>query len=98
MTLVARRLPRGRVEVWGHVRPASAPVAVEVSYRDPDGTRGLPQIAEADRGCCFRLICQGSPGTQMAGGLPPSGRPRAGGLGGAGAPHIPQIGYASGEN
>jgi hypothetical protein len=75
MTLVARRRPRGRVEVWGHVRPARAPVEVKVSYRDPDGTHGLLRIAETDRSGYFRLIVRSHRGRKWrAASTLPDGR------------------------
>jgi hypothetical protein len=37
ITMLVKRSTRGRVMIWGHVRPASSPVRVTVRYRSPGG-------------------------------------------------------------
>jgi hypothetical protein len=61
LTLVVRALARGRVAVWGHVRPTRKSVGVEVSYRDPDGSGGLLRIAETNMNGYFAFHARNSP-------------------------------------
>jgi hypothetical protein len=66
ITLVVRALARGRVAVWGHVRPTRKSVEAEVSYRDPNGSRGLLRIAETDRNGYFAFDARNGRGRRWS--------------------------------
>lgn len=62
LSLVARRIGGGRVELWGHVRPGSGQRLVGLGYQDPDGSTGTLLPVSTNQDGYFDTITADHPG------------------------------------